>query len=114
MARVSKLSMRGYRSIGDELEIKFPTGQPVVLVGENNAGKSNIIRALNVMLGQFSPGYYEPEDHEFFGRDRSVAIHVAVEFDEDNALNDKWTEIHWNYDESNDPAGSFHGVWPGS
>ena len=55
MARVTKLSIKGYRSVGHEIELVFPQNKPLVLVGENNGGKSNIIRALNQMLGQFSP-----------------------------------------------------------
>ena len=114
MARVTQLAMKGYRSIRNELEIAFPVDQPLVLVGENNAGKSNIVRTLNLLLGQFSPGFYEPEDHDFCGRDRSVPIHVALMFEEDDPLGGRWTEIHWTYDEANDPAGSFYGVWPGT
>ena len=52
MARLSRLSAKGYRSIGERLDITFPEGRPLVLVGENNAGKSNIVRALNLMLGR--------------------------------------------------------------
>lgn len=66
MARVMKLSIKGYRSIKDEIEIEFPHAMPLVLVGENNGGKSNIVRALNLMLGLFSPAYHEPDDHEFY------------------------------------------------
>src|SRR5688572_2264477 len=95
MARVSKLSVKGYRSINARIEIAFPPNKPVVLIGENNAGKSNIVRALNLMLGQYSPGYHEPEDHEYFGRDSTVAASVSVAFDEDDPLNGKWTELHW-------------------
>ncbi len=69
MARIKKLSIAGYRSIREKIEIKFPPGKPVVLLGENNAGKSNIVKALQLILGPFWPGNHEPEDHEFFGRD---------------------------------------------
>lgn len=45
MARIDRLRITGYRSIKDEIEILFPEIGPVVLVGENNAGKSNIVKA---------------------------------------------------------------------
>lgn len=113
MARVSKLTIKSYRSVGAEIEIVFPQSKPLVLVGENNGGKSNIIRALNQMLGQFSPAYHDPEDHEFFQRDRSNVIDVGVHFDDDAPLADKWTEIRWVYDEKKDRPSSLEGVWPG-
>jgi len=69
MAKITKLRIEGYRSIGEPIEIAFPENQPVVLVGENNAGKSNIVKALQLVLGPFWPGNHQPEDHEFFGRD---------------------------------------------
>lgn len=49
MARVTRLTIEGYRSIGSPVEIQFPQNQPVVLVGENNAGKSNLVKALQVV-----------------------------------------------------------------
>src|SRR5882762_10186793 len=114
MARITKLSIQGYRSIKDEIEITFPERVPLVLVGENNSGKSNIVRALNLMLGQYSPGYHEPEDHEFYGRERSTVMAISVYFDEDEPLADKWTEMHWTYDESRDRPATLTGVWPGT
>jgi AAA15 family ATPase/GTPase len=37
-------------------------------VGENNAGKSNITRAPDLLLGEYWPGSHEPNDHEYHGR----------------------------------------------
>ena len=51
----------------DQICIHFPEKTPVVLVGENNAGKSNIVRALDLILGEMWPKTREPEDHEFWG-----------------------------------------------
>jgi hypothetical protein len=59
------------------------------------------------MLGQYSPGYHEPEDHEFFGRDRSGSMTVSVYFDDSDPLGDKWSEIHWT---CADGEVSFKGV----
>jgi len=41
---------------------------PLVLIGENNAGKSNIVRAVELVLGETWPGARDPDDHEYFGR----------------------------------------------
>ncbi len=109
MARITHLRIEGYRSIGESLEIRFPPDQPVVLVGENNAGKSNIVRALQLVLGPFWPGNHEPEDHEFFGRDRGRPIDIAMQFDPEDALGGRYTEVVWRYDPSAAEPVSFRG-----
>ena len=80
---------------------QFPPDSPVVLVGENNAGKSNIVRALDLVLGQAWPGTHEPEDNEFFGRDRSVPIAISVHFDPADAYGAAYTEARWQYSSAN-------------
>lgn len=82
MGRVKAIRIEGYRSIRDRVTVGFPDGVPVVLLGENNAGKSNIVRALDLVLGEFWPGSHEPDDHEFFGRskgDGQIDIYVDLE-----------------------------------
>lgn len=66
--RLKKLSIRGYRSIDGYQHVYFPSAKPLVLIGENNAGKSNIIRALDLLFGDRWPSSHQPEDHEYFGR----------------------------------------------
>jgi len=80
--RLKKVRIKNYRSIGEWIEIALPTNAPLVLIGENNAGKSNIVRALTLVLGEMWPGNHNPEDHEFFGRSPEgieMRIHVEVE-----------------------------------
>ncbi len=82
MGRVKRLIIEGYRSIDSPIEIEFPEDVPLVLIGENNAGKSNIVRALDLVLGERWPGSYDPDDHDFFGRrseNRRIEIAVEVE-----------------------------------
>ncbi len=82
MPRLESLTIRGYRSIRDELSIRFPDGAPLVLVGENNAGKSNIARALDLILGEWYPGTREPDDHEFWDRNSGAGeIEIATRVD---------------------------------
>ena len=52
---IERLVVRNYRSI-QNLDIPFAPGKNVI-VGRNNAGKSNIIKALDVLLGEYSPSY---------------------------------------------------------
>lgn len=80
MGAVRRLRIRNYRSIRDWVDITFPRDGPLILVGENNAGKSNIVRALELVLGESWPGSYEPEDHDFHNRDRNNApLEVIVD-----------------------------------
>ena len=44
--RLESISIEYYRSI-ERLKIYFPENRPVVLFGPNNAGKSNILSAIN-------------------------------------------------------------------
>lgn len=82
MGRVRALSISGYRSINNRIDITFPERTPLVLIGENNAGKSNIVSALELVLGERWPGSHDPDDHEFFGRNRDGnEIEVTVELD---------------------------------
>jgi len=82
MAQITSLSIKGYRSIKDKIELRFPPNAPLVLVGENNAGKTNILRAIDLVLGELWPGNKEPEDHEFWNRDATNGrIEIEVQFD---------------------------------
>src|SRR5216684_1787161 len=82
MARISKIRVKGYRSIADECTIVLPKKIPLVLIGENNAGKSNVVKALDVVLGEYWPASRDVDDHEFSGRepqDATIEIEVFVE-----------------------------------
>jgi putative ATP-dependent endonuclease of the OLD family len=68
MARLTELWIAGFRSVKHQIGIQFPEKAPVVLVGENNAGKSNIVHGLEVILGEMWPGSREPDDHDFWNR----------------------------------------------
>ena len=76
---IDSLQIQNYRSIGQPILIKFPSRGPLVLLGENNAGKSNITRALDLLFGERWPGTYQPEDHDFHGRNPDqVAIKIGA------------------------------------
>ncbi len=73
---VSKLVVRGYRSLAD-VEINFNPGINVI-VGKNNAGKSNIIRALNLILGEKHPSYRELENRDFHNDGSNSADELII------------------------------------
>lgn len=101
MARVNRLQVRNYRSIGDWIQIDLPETGPLVLIGENNAGKSNIVRALDIALGETWPGSFNPEDHDYHQRARdAVPMQILLDVQgirhvrQDRDL----AQISWKYD----------------
>ena len=62
--QLKEINIQNYRSIKD-ITIKFPDGKPVILFGENNAGKSNILSALDVFLGKKYPLYLDITDSDY-------------------------------------------------
>lgn len=111
MPRIESLTIKNYRSVQGPLTIRFPEEGPLVLVGENNAGKSNIIRALNLVLGQGYSGNHDPEDHEFYGRDRSRGIEITANFSEADKFAGAHTEVCWSHGVV-DPKGTMHSLHP--
>lgn len=75
--RLIAFIVKNYRSIEAPVKIRVPQTGPLVLLGENNAGKSNLTRALDILLGERWSGTITLEDHEFYGRD-SDGIEVRV------------------------------------
>jgi putative ATP-dependent endonuclease of OLD family len=102
MPRIETLHVRNYRSIGNTVSIDFPENQPLVLVGENNAGKSNIIQALDLVLGSRWPGNHDPDDHEFHLRERDRQMDIHVDFDSDDPFGSGYTRLFWSYNETTD------------
>lgn len=78
--RIEKLSVKNLRSIGDDRAVvRFPEDGVLVLLGENNAGKSNVTRALEIMFGDQWPGTRRLEDHDFHARDNDgIAVEIAA------------------------------------
>lgn len=74
--RLEKVYIRNFRSIED-IEIIFPTNKPVVLFGPNNAGKSNILKAIEYLLGERYPTYIEFQDSDYFLRDKEQCPNIS-------------------------------------
>lgn len=75
---LSRLFIRNYRSI-KELDLIFSKGKNII-VGRNNSGKSNIIRAINIVLGENSPTYYRTDNvtqSDFYSREDSEILETT-------------------------------------
>lgn len=95
---LSKLIISNYRSI-KELSVSFDKGKNII-VGKNNAGKSNIIKAIDLILGESSPTWHKSENitaNDFFNGDTSNPIYIFCELtrDFDESLN--YEEIYKCY-----------------
>ena len=78
MPRLRQITIEGFRSISGQVVINFPENMPVVLIGENNSGKSNIIRAIELMFGEFHPKYKKLEDFDHFKRDTNNQVIIEA------------------------------------
>jgi putative ATP-dependent endonuclease of OLD family len=78
MPRLKQITIEGFRSISEQVVINFPENKPVVLIGENNSGKSNIIRAIELMFGEFHPKYKKLEDYDHYKRDTNNQVIVEA------------------------------------
>ena len=95
---LSKLIISNYRSI-KELSISFEKGKNII-VGKNNAGKSNIIKAIDLVLGESSPTYHKSENitaNDFFNGQTENDIYIFCELTRDLKEDLNYTEINKCY-----------------
>jgi putative ATP-dependent endonuclease of OLD family len=78
MQRLKSITIENFRSVGEEpIEINFKDNCPTILLGENNAGKSNIIRAIELLFGEFHPKYKKLDNYDYFKRDETNKITIS-------------------------------------
>ncbi|WP_462267747.1 ATP-dependent nuclease [Mucilaginibacter sp.] len=61
---ISKLFLKNFRSF-KECTIEFSKGKNVI-VGKNNCGKSNVVKALDMLIGEKFPTYLNITDNDFY------------------------------------------------
>lgn len=100
---LSRLYIENFRSI-KKLDLSFEDGKNVI-IGRNNAGKSNIVRALDLVLGEGSPTYARSENvtiDDFYTWRDSNADDAPIHVSDDLVI---WCELtrsegeDLNYDE---------------
>lgn len=79
---LSRLYIENYRSI-EKIDLKLERGKNVI-VGRNNSGKSNILKAIDLVLGEYSPTYNKSEnivESDFFDNklDKQIFIWCEIE-----------------------------------
>lgn len=78
--KISRIYIENYRSIK---KLDFSPGNYCVLIGENNAGKSNILKAVNLVLGEIWPTDRAFSEEDFYNQDTTNEILIRVFFDEE-------------------------------
>jgi len=82
---LSHLYIENYRSI-EKLDLKFKKGKNII-VGKNNSGKSNIIKAIDLILGEKSPTWIKSDnitDNDFFEGNTEKEIFIWCELVKDS------------------------------
>jgi predicted ATP-dependent endonuclease of OLD family len=77
--KISEIHIENFRSIQS---LTFQPGNYSVLIGENNSGKSNILRALQLVIGESWPSERLFSEDDFFTLDTTRDIVIRVLFDQ--------------------------------
>ena len=82
--KISKVHIENYRSIK---QLDFAPHDYCALIGENNAGKSNVLRAINLTLGETWPTDRTFTEDDFYEYNTSNDIVIRVYFSE---ITEEW------------------------
>lgn len=75
---IRELIIENFRSVRN---VKIKLGSLNAFIGPNNAGKSNIMKALNLVLGDIYPSVRSFDEKDFYDYDKSNPIKIEVRFD---------------------------------
>ena len=75
--RLTKLVVTNFRSIQGPVQITVPS-RHIALVGSNNAGKSNIVAALDWVLGSRTPYNLRASQDDYFSSSKPVVIEATL------------------------------------
>ncbi|MBP9759110.1 AAA family ATPase [Candidatus Dojkabacteria bacterium] len=81
--RINSISIKNYRSFGDEQYFEFPDAaykKPVAIVGYNNSGKTNLINCILYGIGEkyVSEGTFEKTDLHDIDYSNNIEINVNL------------------------------------
>ena len=93
LMNLSEVRIQNYRSIRD---LTFTLEDITVLVGENNSGKSNILCALNLLLGETWPSRRSVERSDYYCEDVTQPIHIEARIGRNAYQIERlWCTIPW-------------------
>ncbi len=95
---IKKLTIKNFRSIKN-LEIELSAFN--VFIGPNNAGKSNILAALNLILGESYPTVRSFDKDDFYNYDTTNPIEIKAIFDSPLNCNDSVWGFYLFFDGEN-------------
>ena len=75
---IRKIYIENFRSIK---ELDFKSTKLTALIGKNNSGKSNILRSIDLMLGERWPPYAISEE-DIYNHDENLTVKIELYFDE--------------------------------
>ena len=78
--KIDKLTIKNYRSVRD-LELSL-SPRINVFIGANNVGKSNILSAMEYLLGPSYPTANRLERWDFYQGDEELPLKIALDFDD--------------------------------
>lgn len=75
---MNRIKIKNFKSVQDQ-EINIPP--LLALIGPNNAGKSNILKAINLVLGEKYPMPYSITKNDFYNENPANNIEIEIFFD---------------------------------
>lgn len=91
--KLKSLFVRNFKSL-KELDLSFPDNGILVLVGANNAGKSNVVRSIDAICGDTWFSRDKLNDFDFYQKDRRSELVIQASFDNGRSAifssNEQW------------------------
>lgn len=78
MFKLYALSISNYKSFGLEPERLTFQSNKLALFGKNNAGKSNIISAIDILIGNREPKYIRLDQSDFNNKSKQIMIELTI------------------------------------
>lgn len=92
--RIRRIRIENFRSIK---LLEFEPADICALVGSNNAGKTNILTALNFLLGETYPSRRGLLASDYYNQDTTKPIMIGVEFEpNDSNIQKVWCKLPWD------------------
>jgi putative ATP-dependent endonuclease of the OLD family len=106
--KIKEIAIENFRSIGEE-DITFPANGILALVGPNNAGKSNILKAIDNILGDLWFSGDRAELNDYFMKNKNNEIKIEIVFNDGKKVvfesREKWA-TYYDEGENRMPYGS--------